>query len=95
MTNRTLSRFVFMYLGVHRACVKTLRVFVIANNRRSIGQVHSILIDEAGKRNSWIGRNECYRPVAVRGDFAIGDRIDVMIEDAEAFALLVGPVPVR
>lgn len=67
----------------------------LANNRRSIGQVHSILIDEAGKRNSWIGRNECYRPVAVRGDFAIGDRIDVMIEDAEAFALLASPVPVR
>ena len=59
----------------------------LENNKRWIGWKGKILIDEKGKYNSWIGRNYCYKPVVVRGDFKLGDEIDVEICDATSFDL--------
>ena len=60
----------------------------LQNNSKYIGKKLSILIDEVGKRNSWLGRANNYKSVAVHGDYKIGDRIDVEITNAEPFALI-------
>jgi MiaB-like tRNA modifying enzyme len=60
----------------------------LQNNLKYIGTEQSILIDEIGKRNSWLGRANNYKPVAVRGDYKIGDRVNAKIKEAEAFALV-------
>ena len=57
------------------------------NNRRWLGWKGKILIDDSGKNNSWIGRNEYYKPVIVNGDFKLGDEIEVKVTDATTFAL--------
>jgi MiaB-like tRNA modifying enzyme len=60
----------------------------LQNNSKYTGKKLTILIDERGKRESWIGRANNYKPVAVRGDYRIGDRINVEIKNAEPFALI-------
>ena len=75
----------------YRRSAELTRVFTetaLQNNLKYVGSKQSILIDEAGKRGSWIGRANNYKPVAVRGDYKIGDRIDAQITNAEAFALI-------
>ena len=63
------------------------REIALKNNKRWIGRSVEVVIDEIGKHNSWIGRNYCYRPVVVKGDFNLGDEITVRINDATAFDL--------
>ncbi|MCL1956094.1 MAG: tRNA (N(6)-L-threonylcarbamoyladenosine(37)-C(2))-methylthiotransferase [Fibromonadales bacterium] len=78
-------------LEKYRRSAELTKVFTevaLQNNLKYVGTEHSILIDELGKRNSLIGRAGNYKPVAVRGDYKIGDRINVRIKDAEAFALI-------
>jgi tRNA A37 methylthiotransferase MiaB len=60
----------------------------LQNNLKYIGTEQSILIDEVGKKNSWLGRANNYKPVAVHGNYKIGDRINVRIKEAEVFALI-------
>jgi MiaB-like tRNA modifying enzyme len=67
---------------------KVFSEVALQNNSKYIGTEQSILIDEVGKRNSWIGRANNYKPVAVHGDYKIGDRIKVRIKAAETFALV-------
>ena len=59
----------------------------LEKNKKWIGWGGKILIDEKGKHDSWIGRNHCYKPVVVKGDFELGDEIDVKIFDATEFDL--------
>ena len=78
-------------LEKYRRSAELTKVFTecaLQNNLKYVGTKQSILIDELGKRNSLIGRAANYKPVAVRGDYKIGDRINVIIKDAEAFALI-------
>jgi len=78
-------------LEKYRRSAELTKVFTEAalqNNLKYVGTEQSILIDELGKRNSLIGRANNYKPVAVRGNYKIGDRIEVKIKDAEAFALI-------
>jgi MiaB-like tRNA modifying enzyme len=75
----------------HQRSAELTRVFTevaLAANQEWVGRTTRILIDEVGKRGTWIGRNECYKPVAVRGDYKIGDEVAVRIVDAEPFALI-------
>jgi MiaB-like tRNA modifying enzyme len=75
----------------YRRSAELTKVFTetaLQNNLKYVGTEQSILIDEVGKRNSLIGRANNYKPVAVRGDYKIGDRINARIKDAEAFALI-------
>ncbi|MDR2731911.1 MAG: tRNA (N(6)-L-threonylcarbamoyladenosine(37)-C(2))-methylthiotransferase [Fibromonadaceae bacterium] len=67
---------------------KVFTEVALQNNSKYIGRELSILIDEVGKRNSWLGRANNYKPVAVHGDYKIGDMVNVKIKDAEAFALI-------
>jgi tRNA A37 methylthiotransferase MiaB len=82
----------------YRRSAELTRVFTetaLQNNLRYIGSEQSILIDEIGKSRgeksfapTWIGRANNYKPVAVRGDYKIGDRVNARITGAEAFALI-------
>ncbi len=78
-------------LEKYRRSAKLTKVFTetaLQNNLKYVGTEQSILIDEVGKRGTWIGRANNYKPVAVRGDYKIGDRINVRITGAEPFALI-------
>ncbi len=57
------------------------------NNKKWIGWEGRILIDEKGKNDSWVGRNYCYKPVIMKGDFKLGDEIYVKIYEATSFDL--------
>jgi tRNA A37 methylthiotransferase MiaB len=71
-----------------RAMTKVFRDIALENNREWIGKKCKIIIDEKGTlEGSWIGRNECYRPVIVKGDYKLGDEFDVEIFDATKFDL--------
>jgi threonylcarbamoyladenosine tRNA methylthiotransferase CDKAL1 len=78
-------------LEKYRRSAELTKVFTevaLQNNLKYVGTKQSILIDELGKRNSLIGRANNYKPVAVRGNYKIGDRINAKINDAEPFALI-------
>ena len=65
-------------------------VYLIQNkvhSERWIGWQGQILIDEKGKEDSWSGRNYAYRPVIVKGDFKLGDIVNVRVTDVTAFDL--------
>ena len=57
------------------------------NNNKWLGWEGRVLIDEKGKNNTWIGRNYCYKPVVVKGDFKLGDDINVKIDEITSFDL--------
>ena len=78
-------------LEKYRRSAELTKVFTevaLKNNLKYVGTEQSILIDEIGKKESLIGRANNYKPVAVRGKYKIGDRINVKITSAEAFALI-------
>lgn len=70
-----------------RAMTSLYREIALENNRKWINWQGTILIDEKGKSNSWIGRNYCYKPVVVKGNFKLGDEIEAKIFDATSFDL--------
>ena len=70
-----------------RIMTNLYRQIALENNQKWVGWKGSILIDEKGKNDSWIGRNYCYKPVIVKGNFNLGDEIDVKITDVTSFDL--------
>ena len=49
------------------------------SNRKWKAWHGSILIDEAGKDGTWVGRNSYYRPVIVEGNLKMGDIVTVSV----------------
>ncbi|MEK6942581.1 MAG: tRNA (N(6)-L-threonylcarbamoyladenosine(37)-C(2))-methylthiotransferase [Nanoarchaeota archaeon] len=71
-----------------REMTKVFYGIMLENNMTWIGKKCKVIIDEIGTlEGSWIGRNECYRPVIVKGDYKLGDILDVEIFDATKFDL--------
>jgi MiaB/RimO family radical SAM methylthiotransferase len=70
-----------------RIMTNLYREIAFENNKRWLDWKGKILIDEQGKNDSWIGRNYCYKPVIVKGDFKLGDEIEVKIADVTSFDL--------
>ena len=70
-----------------RMMTNLYRKTALQNNKKWIGWQGKILIDEKGKRDSWIGRNYCYKRVIVEGNFKLGDEIEAEIFDATSFDL--------
>ena len=61
----------------------------LIQNERWLGWEGPIIIDEHGKEEGqWIGRNESYKQVIVKGAYSLGDVIKVKIVKAERFALI-------
>ena len=63
------------------------RKIAYESNKKWIGWQGKILIDEKGRNDSWIGRNEFYKPVIVKGNFKLGDEVGVKINEATTFDL--------
>ena len=70
-----------------REMTKLYHEISLEKNRKWLGWKGKILIDEKGKYDSWVGRNYCYKPVIVRGDYKLGDEVDVRINDFAIFDL--------
>ncbi|MBI2660090.1 tRNA (N(6)-L-threonylcarbamoyladenosine(37)-C(2))-methylthiotransferase [Candidatus Woesearchaeota archaeon] len=70
-----------------RITTNVFRQIAYENNKKWLDWQGKILIDEKGKEDSWIGRNYCYKPVIVKGDFKLGSEIDVKITDFTSFDL--------
>jgi len=63
------------------------RKIAFERNQKWVGWQGKILIDEKGKLDSWIGRNDYYKPIIVKGSFKLGDELDVKITGATTFDL--------
>ena len=59
----------------------------LQQNKKWVGWKGKILIDEVGKNNTWSGRNFAYKPVILKGNFNLGQEVDVEIKDATAYDL--------
>lgn len=59
----------------------------IENNQEWIGWEGKILIDEIGTNRSMVGRNYAYKPVIVKGNFDIGETVNVRINKVTSFDL--------
>ena len=57
------------------------------NNERWINWKGKILIDEVGKEDSFIGRNLAYKPVVVKGNYRLGDIVEVKVSNVTNFDL--------
>jgi threonylcarbamoyladenosine tRNA methylthiotransferase CDKAL1 len=71
-------------------CKKLMDLFhsiAAEHNKQFIGKTEKILITEAGKDGSFIGKNDCYKQVILKGDFKIGQEVNVKIVDATSLDL--------
>ncbi|MFH0867945.1 MAG: tRNA (N(6)-L-threonylcarbamoyladenosine(37)-C(2))-methylthiotransferase [Candidatus Woesearchaeota archaeon] len=59
----------------------------LKQNKKWIGWEGKIVIDEIGKDNTWIGRNFAYKPVIVKGNFNLGDEVDVKVMNCSTYDL--------
>ena len=57
------------------------------NNEKWLNWEGTILIDEKGKNDTYVGRNSSYRPVIVRGDVKLGDIVKVKVNSVTSFDL--------
>lgn len=55
----------------------------LKKNKKWIGWEGDIIIDEYNEKNkNWIGRNYAYKPVAIKGNYKLGDFVNVKIINA-------------
>lgn len=65
----------------------------LENNSSFIGKKERVTVEKIGLRaGTTIARDSGYRPVALQGNFPIGQTLDVKIRDAETFALIAEPL---
>ena len=70
-----------------RALTELFISIALKQNKKWIGWQGKIIISEVGKNKTWVGRNFAYRPVIVKGNFNLGDEINVKIKDVTAYDL--------
>ena len=63
----------------------------LKNNQEWVGWKGNIIIDEIGKNETFVGRNFAYKPVIVKGNFQLGDEVDVIVNDATSYDLRATP----
>ena len=63
------------------------RKIAFENNKKWVGWRGEIIIDEKGREDSWIGRNYCYKHIILKGNFKLGDELDIKIGDSTTFDL--------
>jgi len=56
-------------------------------NERWLGWQGEVIIDEIGKDNSFVGRNYAYKPVILKGNYGLGEVVQVRIAKATPFDL--------
>ena len=70
-----------------RALTELFINIALKQNKKWIGWEGKIIIDEYWKNNTMIGRNFAYKPVIVKGNYNLGDEVDVKIKDVTAYDL--------
>src|SRR3989338_1565240 len=65
----------------------------LESNKKWLGWQGTVLIDEQGKNGTWIGRNDCYKPVIVEGSYALGQDAEAKIVGATPYDLRGEAVP--
>ncbi|MBT4651222.1 tRNA (N(6)-L-threonylcarbamoyladenosine(37)-C(2))-methylthiotransferase [Candidatus Woesearchaeota archaeon] len=50
-------------------------------NEKFLGHEVSVLIDDRGKEESWIGRTNEYKQVVLKGEFTLGQRVKVRVKN--------------
>lgn len=63
----------------------------LKENKKWIGWKGKIIIDEIGKNNTFVGRNFAYKPVIVKGNYNLGDEIEVTIDEVTSHDLRATP----
>ena len=58
-----------------------------ARNRKWKGWTGKVLVDEVSKDGSWVARNSSYKPVILKGNYKLGDIVDVTITDVTKYDL--------
>lgn len=66
---------------------KTFDKIALKNNKKWIGWEGKILIDEKGKNNTMIGRNQSYKPIIVKQKHKLGEIISVKIKKVTPYDL--------
>ncbi|MBW2963179.1 TRAM domain-containing protein, partial [Candidatus Woesearchaeota archaeon] len=56
-------------------------------NERWLNWQGTALIDEIGKDNSFVARNYTYKPVILKGNYSLGETVQVRIKKATSFDL--------
>jgi MiaB-like tRNA modifying enzyme len=56
-------------------------------NKKWINWTGEILVDEKGKDNTWIGRNDSYKQVIIQGNYSLGQKVKVKIINSTIFDL--------
>jgi len=62
------------------------------NNKKFLNWQGKILIDEIGKNNTFIGRNIYYKQVIIKGNFKLGDIVNVKIKAITPYDLRAVPI---
>tara|TARA_Y100000310_G_scaffold241784_1_gene245847 strand:- start:10966 stop:12276 length:1311 start_codon:yes stop_codon:yes gene_type:complete len=62
-------------------------------NKKWIGWQGKIMINEIGKDNTWVGRNFAYKPIIVKGNFSLGQEVDVKVNNATTYDLRAEVIP--
>ena len=70
-----------------RRMIKLFNVVALQRNRKWHGWKGSIIVNEIGKNNTFIGRNYAYKPVIVQGNRKLGEVINVRIVDSTNYDL--------
>jgi len=66
-----------------RRLSKTVKRISYERNRLWLGWEGSVLVDEKGKRDAWIGRNYAYKPVVIEyEENLLGESVDVHVTEA-------------
>jgi len=64
-----------------RALTTAFEWTAFKNNKKWIGWEGEVIIDEIGKDNTWVGRNFAYRPIIIKGDYNLGDKVKVKVKE--------------
>ncbi|MBN2420839.1 tRNA (N(6)-L-threonylcarbamoyladenosine(37)-C(2))-methylthiotransferase [Candidatus Woesearchaeota archaeon] len=59
----------------------------LEHNKQFIGKEQKILITEKGKNGTFIGKNDSYKQVVVKGNYKLGQEVNVKIKEASAVDL--------
>jgi MiaB-like tRNA modifying enzyme len=77
-----------------KALTELFNSIALKQNKKWIAWQGKIIIDEVGKNNTWVGRNFAYKPVIVKGNFNLGDEMEVKIKDVTTYDLRATAVDV-
>ncbi len=70
-----------------RALMELFKRIGKENNKKWLGWEGKIIITEPGKFNTWLGKNDSYKQVVVKGKLAMGREVNVKINEAGSLDL--------